>query len=132
MKHYLPLLLALLLFHAQASPARAEGCAGEGANCGEAGGKMDCSAGRMKGSCSREMMGRCGKLRGDWYGAGRPVASAEEARKLLVDYFAGQGYGVSEPTEGKWGFLADITGKDGKVIDRVMIDKRFGRIRSIY
>ena len=78
------------------------------------------------------MRGRCGKRRGDWYGASQPVTSAAEAERLLGNFFAGQEYSVSAVTEKKWGFTADIRDKDKKVIDQVMIDKRSGRIRSLY
>lgn len=40
-------------------------------------------------------------------------------------------YAVSEIMEKKWGFRANILDKNGSVIDRVMIDKRTGRIRSL-
>lgn len=101
------------------------------------GGKRDGDAvsGWYKGrtvTCRPEMRGRCGKRRGDWYGARRPVTGAPEARKLLLHYFAGQEYAVSEVTERRWGFKADLIDKDGTVVDRVMIDKRSGRIRSLY
>ena len=84
-----------------------------------------------EGSCSPEMRGRCGKRRGDWYGARQPVANAAEAQKLLSDYYNGHGNTVSEMSEQKWGFRAVIVDKDGKTIDLVMIDKRSGRIRSL-
>ena len=84
-----------------------------------------------EGSCSPEMRGRCGKRRGDWYGARQPVATAAEAQKLLSDYYNGHGNTVSEMSEQKWGFRAVIVDKDGKTIDLVMIDKRSGRIRSL-
>jgi hypothetical protein len=77
------------------------------------------------------MRGRCGKRRGDWYGARQPVANAAEAQKLLVNYFSDQGYAVSEMTEQIWGFRALIVDKNGKAVDVVMIDKRSGRIRSL-
>ena len=82
-------------------------------------------------TCSPEMRGRCGKRRGDWYGARQPVVDATEARKLLINYFNGQGYTISEMSEQKWGFRAVIVDRDGKTIDLVMIDKRSGRIRSL-
>ncbi|MHB8122069.1 MAG: hypothetical protein ACYDG4_07930 [Desulfuromonadaceae bacterium] len=101
------------------------------------GGKRDGDAvpGWYKGravTCSPEMRGRCGKRRGDLYGARQPVTDATEARKLLLQYFAGEEYTVSEVTERRWGFKAEIIDKDGTVVDRVMIDKRSGRIRSLY
>ena len=133
MKHYLPFLLGALLMAAQpATPVRADG----GKSVSTHPGKKDCDAGPAwcksgEGSCKPEMRGRCGKRRGDWYGASQPVKSAEEARTLLLLYFTGQEYTISEITEKKWGFKAEIFGKDGSVIDRVMIDKRSGRIRSL-
>ena len=83
-------------------------------------------------TCKSDMRGRCGKRRGDWYGARQPVANGAEARTLLMNYFSAQGYAVSELTERRWGFKADVLNKDGKIVDRVMIDKRSGRIRSLY
>jgi hypothetical protein len=134
MKQYLPLLLTILLLAAHpVDAARAEkGVGDEADNSRKIDGPDHGWRKNMKGSCSQEMRGRCGKRRGDWYGAGRPVASAVEARKLLMDYFSGQGYTVSETSEGTGGFRAEITGTDGKLIDRVMIDQRSGRSRSIY
>lgn len=84
------------------------------------------------GTCSTENRGRCGKRRGDWYGARHPVASAEEALGLFMNYYAGQLYTISPPIEKKWGFMADILDRNGVMIDRVMIDKRSGRIRSLH
>jgi len=134
MRHYLPLLLVVLLLAAEpASAAQAE----NGVNCRKQDGKMDCDAGPVwctsdKVTCSPEMRGRCGKRRGDWYGARQPVADAAEARGLLLSYFSGKEYAVSEVIEKKWGFRADILDKEGRVVDRVLIDKRSGRIRSLY
>lgn len=136
MMRYLPLLLAFSILTAQPAAA-AQGGAGEAGNGQTPGTKMDCGPDQawcksMKDFRSPGMGGRCGKRRGDWYGASQPVASAEEARKVLSDHFVRQGYRLSEIVEGKWGFTAEIIDKDGRVIDRVMIDKRFGRIRSVY
>ena len=139
MKHYLLLLLTALLLAAHQLPAAlAESAAGEAEDSRTPGLKAGSEPGRpwcknmMQGSCIPEMRGRCGKRRGDWYGASQPVTSQGEARKILTDHFAGQGHAISEIAEGKWGFRTETIDKDGKVIDRVMIDKRFGRIRSIY
>jgi hypothetical protein len=130
------LLLTLLLIAGMVGSSRAEQQAGEDKNCRTHNEKTGCKPGPVwcekgDGSCSPEMRGRCGKRRGDWYGASQPVANAAEARKLLQSYFSGQEYTVSEINEKKWGFRAEIRGKNGTVIDRVMIDKRSGRIRSI-
>jgi hypothetical protein len=138
MKCLLALLLLLLLISApQVSSARAVAAADAAKPCRVHDGKSDCTQDpswckSREGSCSPEMRGRCGKRRGDWYGARQPVSSAAEARKLLLSYFTGQEYTVSEVSEKKWGFRADILDRDRKIIiDRVMIDKRSGRIRSL-
>lgn len=138
MKQKLPLLIFLLLLLAAlpAAAAEAEPAAAETVTCRDHGTKYNCaplpawSVGE-KGTCRPEMRGRCGKRRGDWYGASQPVATAAAARSLLQNYFAGEGYTVSEVSEKRWGFRADVIDSNGKVIDHVMIDKRTGRIRSL-
>ncbi len=137
MKQYVPLLIALLVLAAQPAAAREETAAGTALNHRLPGVKTECDSSpalciREGETCRQEMRGRCGKRRGDWYGASQPVTSAADARKILLNYFSGQEYTVSGVTEKKWGFRADIIDKSGVVIDRVMIDKRFGRIRSLY
>ena len=137
MKFFLPLLLGVVLLAAQSAAAdQTESSPGEAKNARMHGMIMDCEhdakeCNKGDAFCSPEMRGRCDKRRGDWYGASQPVATATEARGLLINYFSGHEYTVSEVTEKKWGFKADIVNKDGKIVDRVMIDKRSGRIRSI-
>jgi len=137
MKLFLPVLLFMNLLAAlPAISAPTSGHESESKNCRTHAGKMDCDTGPVwcksdEGSCSPEMRGRCGKRRGDWYGARQPVADAAEARRLFMNYFSGKEYTVSEVVEKKWGFRADILDRNGRVIDRVMIDKRSGRIRSL-
>ncbi|MFZ4859958.1 MAG: hypothetical protein ACOYL3_26640 [Desulfuromonadaceae bacterium] len=135
------LLLLLLGITLSTSPSFAAVAPGEhpdeGKNCQTHVGKADCNEGpswckNREGSCIPEMRGKCGKRRGDWYGARQPVTSAAEAERLIGNYYAGQEYSVSAVTEKKWGFKADILDKNKKVIDQIMIDKRSGRIRSLY
>ncbi|MBL0224060.1 MAG: hypothetical protein IPQ16_00335 [Geobacteraceae bacterium] len=83
-------------------------------------------------ACSLEKRGWCGKRRGDWYGARRPVTSLDDARQQLVRYYSGQQMIVAEVAEKQWRYEADVLDNCGKVVDRVMIDKRSGRVRSIY
>lgn len=138
MKQYLLLLLCIMLLTAGSALADQTGeHAVETENFRTRGGKMGSDAGPAwlkngERTCRPEMRGRCGKRRGDWYGARQPVANAAEARGLFQNYFAGQEYTVSEVVEKKWGFKAEILDKSGTVVDRVMIDKRTGRIRSLY
>lgn len=133
----LSLLMCLLLLEAgSAVVALADENAGAAKNRWTNSNKMEydgglwCKSGGA--TCKPDMRGRCGKRRGDWYGARQPVADVSEARELLQNYFSGQGYTISGVIEKRWGFRAGIIDKDGNVIDRVMIDKRSGRIRSLY
>jgi len=138
MKLLLPLLLCMLLL--EAGPVLASQVtenSGEARICRLNNDKMDCASeaawcNSEETTCRPEMRGRCGKRQGDWYGARQPVADVSEALALLQNYFSGRGYTVSGITEKRWGFRAEIIDKNGKVVDRVMIDKRSGRIRSLY
>lgn len=137
MKRSISLLLCMMLFSAATADAAQPGSPADPPdNCRKQGGNKDCSVGpgwckNEKETCSPELRGRCGKRKGDWYGARQPVTTAAEAQTLLHNYYAGQGYTVSAVSEKKWGFRVDILDKNGIVVDRAMIDKRSGRIRSV-
>lgn len=90
--------------------------------------------------------GGCGMYRGmpygqfcpgPWsrpYGAPKIVRTSEEARRLIESYYADYS---PHPRCGKieerdWYFEANIFNGDGSLMDRVIVDKRTGRIRSIY
>ena len=68
------------------------------------------------------------------YGARKVVKTAEEAKQAIERYFAGSGrtIQVTNMEERRWFFVADITDPDGKLVDRLIVDKRTGRIRSVY
>jgi hypothetical protein len=137
MKHFITLILIMICV-APGFPVsvQAANSPDDGANCRKHGRGMDCDV--RQGSpppevtCTPEMRGRCGKRRGDWYGARRPVQSPAEALEQLRNYFSGRDYTIPGVDEKKWGFKADIVDQDGTIVDRVLIDKRTGRIRSIY
>lgn len=76
--------------------------------------------------------GYCQGPRWGWYGARNPVKTVEEAKKLLVRFFAGDDLSIGPITEREWYFEADVNDGNSKLIDRVIVDKRTGRIRSIY
>ena len=76
--------------------------------------------------------GYCRGPRWGWYGARNPVKTVEDARKLLGQYFAGEDVVIGKITERGWRFEADIKDKKDDLVDRVIVDKRTGRIRSIY
>jgi hypothetical protein len=66
------------------------------------------------------------------YGANNPVKDSKEARSRLERFFDGQEVVVRDVTERSSYFEAEIAGRDGNLLDRVIIDKRTGRIRSVY
>lgn len=67
-----------------------------------------------------------------WYGAKRPVRSLEEAMAILRSYFQDRELIIKIVKERRWGFIAEITKIDGTLVDIVIVDRRTGRIRSIY
>ena len=66
------------------------------------------------------------------YGARKPVRSANEAKRILQEYFAPYDVKIGKIKEREWFFEADIKDKNNTLIDVVIVDKRTGRIRSIY
>jgi len=61
-----------------------------------------------------------------------PVHSLDEARLRLLEYFSDRKLQLSEIREKRWRFEAELLDPLGNTVDRVMIDKRSGRVRSIY
>jgi hypothetical protein len=76
--------------------------------------------------------GYCQGPRWGWYGARMPVRTKEEARRHLEKYFEGQDVAIGAIEPRPRHFLADILDKDKNIVDRVIIDRRTGRIRSLY
>ena len=69
------------------------------------------------------------------YGVRRPVTTVDQAKEVIEFYLTchnDQGLSVGNIEEKKWFFEAEILDKDKKVIDKVIVHKRSGRIRSIY
>jgi hypothetical protein len=75
-----------------------------------------------------------GKRWGGPYGMRKPVKTEAEARQVIERYFAARRMAVlvGRVEERKWFFLAEILDRDGTIIDETIVDKRTGRIRSIY
>lgn len=67
-----------------------------------------------------------------WYGAKREVKTTNEARKILEQYFENEDFFIGDVKENGRFFRAEIRDRNKILIDRVIIDKRTGRIRSIY
>ena len=68
------------------------------------------------------------------YGKRMPVATAEQAKQVVETYFSATGENVStgKIEENRLFFEVEILNKDGVLIDRAIVDRRTGRIRSIY
>ncbi len=68
------------------------------------------------------------------YGARKQVKTAEEAKRMIEAYYAASGHAVTVGNieERKGFFAAEVAGPNGKIIDRIIVHKRSGRIRSIY
>lgn len=66
-----------------------------------------------------------------WYGARKTVNTVEAARNILQDFFAREEVKIGEIKEKASFFEAEVRDKD-KLVDIVIVDKRTGRIRSIY
>ena len=66
------------------------------------------------------------------YGEKREIKTSADAQKILKDYFSKRDVRIKEIKEKELYFEAEILDKNGTLIDKVIIDKRTGRIRSIY
>lgn len=68
------------------------------------------------------------------YGAPKAVGTVGDARQLIESYFTGCGQRLRcGKIEEKTGYFeADMLNREGVVVDKVIVDKRTGRIRSIY
>jgi hypothetical protein len=66
------------------------------------------------------------------YGEKRPVTTVEEARKALTEYFKKKDVKIGEIREQELFFEAEIRDKGNNLVDKVIVDKRTGRIRSTY
>jgi len=92
---------------------------------------IETSASAMDGWRSGPFGGYCrGPGRG-WYGAREEIKTAQEAKKLVREYFSNEDVKVGKVTDRQHFFEVDITDKKGSLIDVVIVDKRTGRIRSI-
>lgn len=61
-----------------------------------------------------------------------PVKSADDARKRLEEFYADENVAIGKITERDLHFEAEVLDKDSELVDRVIVDKRSGRIRSTY
>jgi hypothetical protein len=73
-----------------------------------------------------------GGPRRDDYGERRAVRSRGEAQRVLNDYYMRRSMRIGPIRENRFYFEADVLDRNNRFMDRVIIDKRSGRIRSIY
>jgi len=66
------------------------------------------------------------------YGERRNVMTEEEAQGIVKEYFPNKEFKIGKIRRKKHYFEADILDEHGKTVDRVIIDQRTGRIRSVY
>jgi hypothetical protein len=66
------------------------------------------------------------------YGEKKAVTTKEEAQKSLKEYFGKRDVKIGEVAEKEFYFEAEIRDRNNTLIDKVIVDKRTGRIRSIY
>ena len=83
------------------------------------------------GWCDRRPYGKASPGEGQRYGTKDPVATEEEARKRLEAFYRDEDLVVGQISERPLYFEASVKHKDGRLVDRVIVDKRSGRIRSI-
>lgn len=68
---------------------------------------------------------------GQGYGEKKEVKTMDDAQRALREYYAGKDVKIGEVKEKELYFEAEIRDRSNKLIDKVIIDKRTGRIRSI-
>ena len=76
----------------------------------------------------------CPGRRSGPYGARAAIKTPEEAKQAIEKYYAESGRKVQVTIidERRRFYVADIAEPEGALIDTLIIDKRSGRIRSIY
>ncbi|MBI5740255.1 MAG: PepSY domain-containing protein [Nitrospirae bacterium] len=60
------------------------------------------------------------------------IVTEEEAQGIVKEYFPNKEFRIGKFKRKKHYFEAEILDKHGKAVDRVIIDQRTGRIRSVY
>jgi hypothetical protein len=76
--------------------------------------------------------GYCCGPRWGWYGAKNPVRTEKDARERLEKYYEGQDVIIGNIVQQRMHFHVEIRDRQDTVVDRVIIDRRTGRIRSLY
>lgn len=83
-------------------------------------------------SCCSPLGGYCKGSQWGWYGARRIVKTAADAENIIRGFFLPVRVSVANVREKPAFFEAEVRDRNNAVIDMVIVDKRTGRIRSIY
>ena len=67
-----------------------------------------------------------------WYGAKRTVKTPVEAKEIIERIVQTKDVRVLRITNKTYFFVGELIDKNGNIVDRLLIDKRTGRIRSMY
>ena len=73
----------------------------------------------------------CPKRHSDQYGRRQPVQDRQDGLARLSTFFGVPTTAVRISEELRFWYLADILAPNGTIMERVLLDKRTGRIRSI-
>ena len=85
----------------------------------------------IKNCCCSPFGGYCEGAGRGWYGEGKPVKSAEDASEVIRSIYLPRKVSVTNVRDEADFFEADVK-ENNKPLDTVIVDKRTGRIRSIY
>jgi hypothetical protein len=66
------------------------------------------------------------------YGQRRAVTNVHEAGRIMGQYYHGRDVRIGPIAERDLFYQADVRDRRGALVDKIIIDKRTGRIRSIY
>lgn len=66
------------------------------------------------------------------YGERKAIRDERDARKVLLKHFSPSRETIGNIKDRNLFFEVEIRNKDNKIVDRLIIDKRTGRIRSVY
>ncbi len=82
--------------------------------------------------CCSPFGGYCKGAGRGWYGAVSPVKTAGDAASMIREFYLPQKVSVANVIDRSGFFEATVKGSNNKPLDVVAIDKRTGRIRSIF
>jgi hypothetical protein len=66
------------------------------------------------------------------YGQRRAVTNVHEAGRIMGQYYHGRDVRIGPIAERDLFYQADVRDRRGALVDKIIIDKRTGRMRSIY